>query len=307
MFIKPYFKLGPVFLATLLLTACGGGSGGGGSTGNGSGILNLNITDAPVDGATEVVVAFSGVTIKPSSGSAYDIDFVDENGDPMVKSIDLLSLQGPASDVLLKDQVLDAGHYNWLRLKVLSGETTFESYITLEEGGFKHSLYVPSGNETGLKLVRGFEITDGGVATFTIDFDLRKSVLGPNNNSTAYKLKPTLRIVENNSIGHIAGIVGDVSRGDDNCIGTDYAVYAFSGAGVIADDIDPTEPNPIATALVSSDTYEYAIGFLDAGAYTLAFTCQATDDDVEADDAISFIGSSDVTVNVGEETVHNFD
>jgi hypothetical protein len=296
---KLIYRLSGVVFATFLIAACGGGNG------TGSGELSLAITDGPVDEASKVVVSFSGVSLKPANGPASDVLFTDVNGDPVIKTIDLLNLQGPNSEPLLIDQTLAAGHYNWLRLKIIASESTTDSYIMINGGTFP--LYVPSGDETGLKLNEGFDISDGGAATFTIDFDLRKSVLGPNNNNTAYKLKPTLRIVENDNVGHITGLVGDTARGHEDCTSTSYAVYAFSGSGVTADDIDGIDPNPVSTALVSSDTFSYALGFLDEGVYTLAFTCQSADDNAEADDAINFIGSQDVTVTAGFTSIHNFD
>lgn len=66
--------------SALLLAACGGGDSAK------TGTLSLNVTDAPVDAAAEVVVAFTGVSIKPQSGPAFDIDFVDQDGNPVVKS-----------------------------------------------------------------------------------------------------------------------------------------------------------------------------------------------------------------------------
>lgn len=130
-----------VISLSLVLTACDGDS-------SGSGTLNLNITDAPVDSAAKVVVSFDGVSIKPEEGPAYDIDFVDANGDPVVKTIDLLSQQGANSEPLLLNYTLDAGHYNWMRLKVITSETSTDSYIELD-GGAQHPLYVPSGDQTG--------------------------------------------------------------------------------------------------------------------------------------------------------------
>ena len=296
---KLNYRLSGVVFATFLIAACGGGNG------TGSGELSLDITDGPVDEASKVVVSFSSVSLKPANGSASDIMFTDVNGDPVIKTIDLLNLQGPSSEPLLIDQTLAAGHYNWLRLNIIASESTTDSYIMINGGTYP--LYVPSGDETGLKLNEGFDISDGGAATFTIYFDLRKSVLGPNNNTTAYKLKPTLRIVENDNVGHITGLVGDTAKGHNDCTGTSYAVYAFSGSGVTADDIDGNDPNPVSTALVSSDTFSYALGFLNEGVYTLAFTCQSADDNAEADDAINFIGSNDVTVTAGSTTIHDFD
>ncbi|MEW5756384.1 MAG: DUF4382 domain-containing protein [Pseudomonadota bacterium] len=283
--------------SVILLTACGGGDS------KPSGTLSLNITDAPVDEASEVVVAFTGVTIKPQSGPAFDIDFVDENGAPVVKTIDLLDQQGPNSEPLLLNHELDAGHYNWMRLKV----DMDQSFITLEEGGARKQLYIPSGDETGLKLNRGFEITDGGAATFTVDFDLRKSVLAPSNGSDVYKLKPTLRIVENANVGHLSGTVDSVARSDASCATTpNYAVYVFEG-DVTPDDVDGDAVDPISSALVSVDTYSYAVGFLNQGTYTVAFTCEADLDSNEGDEAITFLGTTTVTITAGATTTHDFE
>lgn len=294
--ITLFFSL---LLLSTLFTACDNSSSGG------SGTLSLNITDAPIDSAAAVVVSFSGVSIKPENGPAYDIDFFDINNNPVVKSIDLLAQQGPNSEPILVNHSLAAGHYEWLRLKVITNEMTTDSYIELD-GGARHPLYVPSGDQTGLKLNRGFDISDGGAATFTIDFDLRKSVLMPNMHSSAYKLKPSLRMVQNDNVGHISGVVGASSLADAACTGTDYAVYVFAGNNVTPDDVDGVEPDPLSTSLLSN-SFEYAIGFLEAGAYTISFTCQADDDGNETNDVINFIGTDNVTVTAGATTTHNFD
>ena len=162
-------------------------------------------------------------------------------------------------------------------------------------------MYVPSGDQTGLKLNRGFTILDGKVATFTIDFDVRKSVVEPQKLPGAYKLKPTLRIVEDQNAGHITGTVGNDTRTDVNC-----TVYAFTGSGTTPDDVDGIEPDPISTSQLSG-TFEYEIGFLEQGSYTLAVTCQAAADNNEINDAINFIGAQTVIVEAGEITTANFD
>ncbi|MCW9025022.1 MAG: DUF4382 domain-containing protein [Gammaproteobacteria bacterium] len=295
-------------LSLFMLNACGGGSSGEAGSSTGSGTLSLNITDAPIDSAQNVFVSFTGVSIKPQEGPAFDIDFVDNNGDPEVKTIDLLDQQGPNSAPILVNHTLDAGHYNWIRLKVLSDENTNDSYIVLDSGAH-HNLYVPSGDQTGLKLNNGFEVTDGGAVTFTIDFDLRKSVVAPGNNSLAYKLKPSLRMVSNNNVGHISGEIGSVSLNDADCTDNDYAVYVYSGTGATPDDVDGDAGDPVATALVSVNNaaeYEYAVGFLEQGNYTITFTCQAGDDISDSDDAIEFIGTDNVTVTAGSTTIYNF-
>lgn len=289
-----------------LLALCTAISACDSSSSSNTGTLSLNVTDAPIDSAAKVVVSFSGVTIKPEDGPAYDIDFKDENDEIVVKSIDLLTQQGADSEPLLVNETLDAGHYNWLRLKVISSDSSLDSYIELD-GGEQHPLYVPSGDQNGLKLNQGFDITDGGSPTFTIDFDLRKSVVAPGNNSQAYKLKPTLRIVNNENVGHITGQVLDNVINHVDCAARDaYAVYAFSGENVQPDDVDGIDPDPVSTALLS-DTYEYTLGFLEEGSYTLAFTCMADIDIATTSDDVGFITADNVTVTAGATATHDID
>ena len=313
-----------LFLITslsILLAACGG-SGDGDGDGGGTGTLNLNVTDAPIDFAEAVWVTFSGVTVKPSGGPARDIDFgKDSEGNSIEKQINLMALTGDISETLLDNEILDAGHYNWLRLKVVANDspadTDMDSHIVLL-GGETRPLYIPSGDQTGLKLNRGFDIPDGGVASFTIDFDLRKSIVAPADPTdliAAYKLRPTLRIVDTAGMGHISGAVGDASRADAACTATDYAVYVYSGpdldiatlddeGGVGGNPLKDPFDVPVTTALVPNDgAYNYTVGFLEAGDYTLAFTCDAkADTSSEIDDVLVFSSTINATVTAGTVT-----
>lgn len=277
----------------LLLSGCFGDDDKFSATGS----LNLGITDAPVDEASKVVVKFTGVELKHANGTISTHDFA------TAKTIDLLALQGGASEWLLQGKTLTSGHYEWLRLKVVSDQASTDSYIELPNGQ-QYPLYVPSGNQTGLKLVSGFDVPAGGTASFTIDFDLRKSVVKPSG-SSAYKLKPALRLLDNNQVGVIDGTVasGLITQG---CV---PAVYLFEGASVTPDDVDGVALDPIASAAVKANTsggYDYRIGFVAAGSYTLSFTCQAALDDPELNDALSFSGTQNVTVTAGQVITANF-
>jgi len=97
------------------------------------------------------------------------------------------------------------------------------------------------------------------------------------------------------------------TNGPNHDIGN--AVYVYAGSGVTPDDVgSPTEP--LASALVTYDTlsgtYVYNLGFVAAGDYTIAFTCQAADDDPDTDDDIAFTGAADVSVAADQDTVHDF-
>lgn len=286
--------------AGLLLTACGGSGGSESSNNSETSMLSLAITDAPVDLANKIVVEFSGISLKPSSGDALVFDF-DEP-----QSIDLLQLQGNAYAALLVNEQVPAGEYSWVRLHVNALEdNVMDSYMELEDGS-QIELWVPSGAQTGLKLHGGFVMPAGGAANFTIDFDLRKSVTDPKGKASAI-LKPSLRMVNNLEVGSIAGTV-DSDLVNSVCADPTMdagAVYLFNGSGVLPVDIQGIEGDPLTTALVSSDgeNFVYEIGFVPAGDYTLAYTCEAALDDPEAADVIVFEQSDNVTVSSGEQTL----
>jgi len=280
----------------LLLSVLAACSDGGLATGS----LSLAVTDAPVDRASAVVVQFTGVEIKPAEGEALDFTFAEP------RAIDLLALSGTDSDALLENVEVPAGRYNWVRLKVNAAEDgVADSYIDLTDGS-RHELEVPSGAETGLKLVSGFNVPAGGAAGFTIDFDLRSSVHEPMDAADSYKLRPALRIVDNTQVGAIAGTVA-AALVPDGCA---PAVYVFAGGGVTPDDVDGMAPEPVTSARVELDVasgqYGYRAGFLAAGAYTVAFTCDADADDPATDDALAFAGTQAATVIAGQTTAVSF-
>lgn len=264
-----------------------------------SGTLALSVTDAPVDGAEAVVVEFTGVEIQ-GSGQPQSFDF------DMPKSIDLLQLTGSDSVDLLPETELAAGQYQWIRLKVNANRGVTDSYIDID--GARYSLFVPSGSETGLKLIRPFVIAAGGKTDFTIDFDLRKSIVDPQDAAQDYYLVPALRIVDNLEIGHINGLVDETLVNAEGC-SESSGVYLFAGFDAELDDIDGTESDPITSTIVEMNAdgfYEYEIGFVETGEYTLAFTCEAGFDDPTVNDDISFGATANVTVVVNQTVTVDF-
>ena len=279
-----------------LLSACGGSNGG-----PGTGTLNLEITDSPVDDADAVVVVFTGVEVKPVDGDVITFNYCDPLVDvSLCKDIDLMQLQGGATTDLLNDEELPAGEYAWIRLKVYTDATPPDaSYIqiTTDSVAGTYNLSIPSGNQTGLKLVSGFTIAQGSIKRLVIDFDLRKSVLAPPGINPLYVLKPTLRLIDQQDS---ATIVGDVNlellgseQGVSPCVG---GVYLFNGAGATPDDQDGDDTDgadPVVYNSLEVDLLEggpiasYTIPFVDAGDggsadYTVAFTCNF-DVDAEPD------------------------
>jgi hypothetical protein len=281
-----------------ILAACGGGSNDGPADQYGR--INLGVTDAPVDGAEHVVVEFTGVELKALNDADPDVfDFTTP------RRIDLLALEGGGSEILLRDEVLPAGNYEWIRLKVNAGRTASDSYVDLKDGS-RHALFIPSGNQSGLKLIRGFTIGAGSTTNFTIDFDLRRSVIRPPGQNGDFVLKPVLRIVDNLQVGTLAGVVAPALIAS-TCT---PAIYVFTGAAIAPDDVGGAL-EPFLTARVlqnaTSGAYEYRIGFMPVGSYTLAFTCESNLDDPETNDTIAFVKTQNATIAVGQTTTSSFD
>ncbi len=307
----------PALAFALLLIGCGkaddtvySGSDSGG------GALTLRITDAPVDSAEHVYVRFHGLELQSAGGTRTSLYYCQDPADATrtvvstgacgtlaaPKQIDLLALTGGLADELLDGYVLPAGRYDWIRLLVDTAGLR-DSYI-VAAGGTEYELTIPSGDETGLQLNRGIRVPAGGSADFTVDFDLRKSV--HLTGSGEYLLRPTLRLADNRLAGAIAGTV-DAALVPAGCT---PAVYVFSGTGIAPDDIDGTPADPVTTAAVklnnSNGEYRYKAAFLEAGDYTVAYTCQATADDPATDNTLTFAGTATVAVSANAVTVRNF-
>jgi len=265
------------------------------------GTITVSITDAVIDSAQEVWVQFTGVTIQPSDGEAIDFTFKN------VKNINLLSLQGTLSTELINNEVIPPGNYDSIRLHVnASIDSNLDSYIKLDDGS-EHELSIPSGSQTGLKINSSFELTTTEELNLMIDFDLRKSVV---LSAGKYKLRPTLRMINLDNTNNVTGSINPSLITADNCSDanpvTGNSVYLFEGTDVDADDIDNKNPEPITSASVelnsSTGLYEYIIGFVPSGDYTLAFTCQADLDDPGSNDNIMFTLSENITVTAIKTT-----
>lgn len=296
---------GPVatIAVALIATSCGGGGAESGATfsANTNGILSIAVTDAPVDNAAKVVVKFTAIEVKPQGGNALSFDIPD-------RSIDLLALAGGASTTILDGQTLPAGNYEWVRLLIDAQQNSMSSFIELRTGQ-QFPLFIPSGDEVGLRLNRGFTIAANGRSDFTIDFDLRQSVHAPPGQSPNYILRPTLRIVDNLRVGVVTGTV-PAALIPVNC--TPF-IYVFSGSSVVPDDIDlapAPDVDPLVSVPVNLDSatgqYRFRVPFLEVGSYTAAFTCDGALDAPDAENTLRFSPTINVTINANQTVTIGF-
>lgn len=289
--------------------------------------VRLAVTDAPVDELEEVRVSFTCVIFQGQSD-----DNNDENGPPsgnggpgnapgnasadceshgnriafpldLDEPIDLLELQN-GNTALLIDEPIPAGTYQWIRL-VMDDENG-NSYVVDVEGG-EHPLTIPGGQQAGVQLNGPFTLEAGLGANFVVDFDLRRAIINPPGQD-GYMMRRVARIVEVEEAGGIVGTIEPTLMTADHCTadaatGSGAAVYVYEGHDATAGDLgSDDEPTATASVNVHEETGDYVFfaAFLPAGEYTVAFTCQAADDDPEAaDDDILIEPQLNVEVNEG--------
>jgi len=112
--------------------------------------------------------------------------------------------------MLLGEIPLEAGDYSWIR-RVIDPDNTH----IIETGGGDYLVECPGCTRSGFKLNRSFTIDANGWISFTIDFDLRKSISltqpnKPIREDFDYRLCPILRILETQlASSYIHGDVAD--------------------------------------------------------------------------------------------------
>lgn len=286
------------------MAACGG-SGSDSSASSGTGTVSFGITDAPAMDLSNVTIAFTEIRLKPEDGQW--VEFPLEG----FEQVNLLDLQGGLSEPLITDEEVPAGTYTELRLII----DTDNSFVKLEStADSEYSLAVPSGEQSGLKLKGDFLVAADTTTNFTIDFDVRKSIVNPQGNALAdYMLKPSLRLVNNLEVGSISGQV-DVAQitssrmADETLADCQYdgAVYVFSGENAETSDLNVNneEGNPLMIVPVEVDAesslYSYTAAFLPEGNYTISYSCE--EDNNEEDDDIEFEGTQSLEVVANQTT-----
>ncbi len=298
-----------VFVVSALASALAACGGDGSSPSSGTtGTVSMGLTDAPAMDLDSVNIAFTDIRLKPADGEWLEFS-LEETG-----VVDLLTLQAGTTEPLISNEEVPAGSYEEIRLII----DTDNSWVTREsEADAQYSLAVPSGEQSGLKLKGEFVVAADSSNNFTIDFDVRKSIVNPQGQALGeYMLKPVLRLVNNLDVGQIEGEVDyttlmqtrnenpELTACSENYEG---AVYVYQGA-----DVDPVDlnvnrdgTNPLMVVPVSltdeGSLYEWTAAFLTEGSYTVSYSCQV--DDNEADNELEFDGTQTVEVVAGETTV----
>jgi hypothetical protein len=209
--------------------------------------------------------------------------------------VNLLELTDENAALLVDGAVIDAGTHEWIAMDVDAEiDNVFDSYVVTDTGEWRE-IFVPSGR---VRLVSGFEVDDHEAVQLLFDWDMRTGLVRPPGLGGGYVLKPAFRVIDVTQFGTLSGSipVESVTLADNDCnadseladFDAGNAVYVFEGHGVAPDDIDETDPEPLAAVDAelndASTHYEYRT-VLPFGDYTVAFTCQAGSDLGESDES----------------------
>ena len=332
--IAPALKVAGVLLA-LLYTISLGGCGCGfdcnnGNSGNGPAVINLGFSADTIDDVKQVVVEVDSITLVRSAGDDVAIETftIDELGVVGADSfqVDLLDYPGLNQLLVTRDLEASAQSYSSVRLEILDGDIN-RSYVMQSDDTLKRL------NLAGSALsLPGVTLTSGE-GTVTITFGLARAFQFRESSDDYLLAEDGIRVQDNATSASLTGRVDsalfdteapcdekeDPESGNriylypaidlnDDQLGD---VFTTDSSNDIPDDT--VAPYAVATLLEDGLTgaWQYALGFLPAGDYTLAFSCDAGDDDAVDYDGIEIplpgSQSSELELQEGESDVCDLD
>jgi hypothetical protein len=236
---------------------------------DGKGIVNLYLTDAPIDAedVTGVYITVTGIEYHKADEGWITAE---EFGEPQVYN--LLELTDGKSE-MLGSFTLEAGLYSQIRFMIEAPDMG-DGFNPSNPGCWIEfadestaPLFVPSGGQTGYKAVGRIVVPENGEITLTADFDVRRSVVMRPNHDT-YILKPVIRLIANDEAGRIMGAVENAPED------VDMVVYAYESGTYTEDEAatpegdDPRFPNAVTSDKVGAE-YDFQLWYLAAGDYDL--------------------------------------
>jgi uncharacterized protein DUF4382 len=214
-----------LILVSFILFGCGGSGGDSdavSSASEGTGTLSLSLSDATTDKYQAVYITIAEVSVHKAGDDEAE-ESEEENGDESWITVatpnqtyNLLELVNGFTEPL-GDAELESGNYTQMRLVLgedpdsdfnLLDETHPYSNYVIESTDNYQELTVPSGYQSGIKIVQGYEIKKDLTKALILDFDASKSIVSAGN-SGKLKLKPTIKIVDEDEIATLSGIVSE--------------------------------------------------------------------------------------------------
>jgi hypothetical protein len=161
--------------------------------GEGPAQIRILLTDAPTDYLASADVCISRVYLVPGEDREDDeengngpnwVDLFNDSEDPLCYN--LLELRDGINADLTDAVEVEPGEYGQLRLVVSSAEVTLAEGYEFQDGTFSKPLFVPSGMQTGIKVLlnESIEAESGTLTTLIVDFDVNENFVIQGNPNT---------------------------------------------------------------------------------------------------------------------------
>jgi hypothetical protein len=315
-----------------MLMASAGGCGCGFGCNNdddddpGPALLSLGFSDESLEELKQVVIEVDRITLRRTTGEEIPVETFTIEDLGLVEAdtfqLDLLQYRGLNQLLVIDELELEPGSYSSIAIGILGGDVN-RSYVQGADDILRE-ITVPADTLSlpGVVLASGSQ-------RYTVAFSLAQALQyqAPTDD---YRLTDTgMRVVDNAVAASLSGRVDSslfdaVTPCDEKSDPESGSrVYLFQGTGlsasVLADvhtgDSSAAIPDgavaPFAVAALARDVltgrWQYALGFLPSGDYTLAFACDSAGDDPVDFDGIAIPlpedQQYDIRLDEGEQAV----
>jgi hypothetical protein len=172
---------------------------------------------------------------------------------------------------------LESGSYSQMRLilgqvpdsgiNILSEAHPFPNYVIEKGTDAVHELKVPSGYQTGIKIVKGFSINPNQTTELILDFDASRSVVKAGS-SGKWLLKPTIKVLELIDYALIKGLItGNGTDAEGAMVSTQHHT---PGASDLKDQV------AVQAATITDEDGEYFL-LVEPGTYNVVVYKEAFD------------------------------
>jgi len=203
--------------ASLIMFSCGSGSGS--SSSDSTGTISMSLTDEPASEYSAFYITINDIQVHLKGNENDDENWRSVAAPTLPKTFNIKDLTaGVREEIGLAD--LPVGDYTQMRLIIgdtpddginIEGEshesTGFANYV-IDQNGEYHELKIPSGYQTGFKIVHGFSISTEQTTELLLDFVASQSVVIAGN-SGKWLLKPTIKVGDMAELSIIRGKVVD--------------------------------------------------------------------------------------------------